>query len=80
MWPLCLGIGSSIPSSKLFQAFMPTFLNPLRVLFIMPHVLGLEAHAIEGGGLIFDGDVLVRVGVGAPCLGGGLPSLSPSLF
>ena len=72
-----LGIGSAIPSSGLLQAFTPTFFI-LTCAILMPHVLGLEAHAIEGGGLIFDGDVLVRVGVGATCLGGGIPSLSPS--
>ena len=74
-----LGIGSTIPSPEILQTFTPTFFI-LTCAILMPHILGLEAHVIEGGGLIFDGDVLVRVGVGVPCPGGGLPSLSPSFL
>ena len=70
--PPYLAPGSSKPNT-------PTYIS-LRVLFLIPHVKALEAHAIACGGLSLVGDWLVRVGVGAPCLGGGLPSLSLSLL
>ena len=43
----------------------------------LPHASrhSLDPYTIVGGELLLDGDWLVRVGVGAPCLGGGLPSL-----
>ena len=51
-----------------------------RVLFLKLHVKGLDAHATTCGELLLDGVGWLGLGVGAPCLGGGLPSLSPSLF
>ena len=45
-----------------------------------PHARALEPHAFEDTRLVWVVVGVVRVGVGALCLGGGLPSLLPSLF
>ena len=61
-------------ASGLLQTFTPTFFVLMCASLIL-HALGLDPHVFYDGGLIWYGDWLVRVGVGAPCLGGGLPSL-----
>ena len=38
-----------------------------------------QAHASTHVELVFDGELGLGLGVGAPCLGGGQPSLTPTL-
>ena len=45
-----------------------------------PHAGALEPHVFAHGDLVRVEVGVIRVGVGAPCLGGGLPSLLPSLI
>ena len=79
MCSLFLGMGSSLPSSKLLQDLTPS-LPCLTCASLILHALGLEPHAFDDGGLIWMVVGVVRLGVGAPCLGGGLSSLLACLF
>ena len=69
--PPYLASGLSKPSR------LPPFL--LMCALPLPHALGLDPHTFVDGELVLVEYWLVRVGVGAPCLGGGFPSLSSSL-
>ena len=59
------------------HAYLP---KPMTCASPLPHVRALKPHVFACGGLVWMVVGVVRVGVGAPCLGGGLSSLLASLF
>ena len=65
------GLAPITPTLQLLQAS--------RVSFKLTPSLS-KPHANTRVGFLFDGGGVLALGVGAPCLGGGHPSLTPTLI